>query len=145
VKLSTKGRYGTRIMMDIALNEDKGPVLLREISKRQDISEKYLGNLIALLRNANLLKSKRGSKGGYNLAKPPKDIDLFEILSCLEGDMCIVDCVADPMECDRASECVSRQIWGSLSGGIRDMMRAVTLQSLADKQKSMIGGLDYSI
>ncbi len=145
MKLSTKGRYGTRIMLDIALNEDKGPVLLRDIAKRQEISEKYLGNLVTLLRNSGLLKSRRGSKGGYSLGRPSNDINLHDILSCLEGDPCLVDCVADPKECDRAAGCVSRQMWGAISGGIRDMMRAITLQSLVEKQKNMSGNLDYNI
>ncbi len=145
MRLSTKGRYGTRLIVDIAANQDSGPVLLKDIAKRQGISEKYLGNIVTLLRNAGLLRSKRGSRGGYLLAREAGDINLYDILSSLEGSICLVDCVEAPEKCSSSGDCASRQLWTSMSKGIKDMMCSVSLQSLAEKQKSTAAGLVYSI
>ena len=96
MKLSTKGRYGVRLMFDLALHYGEGTVSLKDVAKRQGISEKYLWHLIPPLKNAGLINSTRGSQGGYVLAKPPHLISLKEILLVLEGSMCLVDCTEQP-------------------------------------------------
>jgi Rrf2 family protein len=145
MKLSTKGRYGTRLMLDLAIHDENGPVLLREISKRLKISQKYLWQLIPPLKNAGLLLSVRGSKGGYKLAKRPKEINLFEILSALEGPLCFVDCVDDPSACKRNANCVIRDIWLELSQSMAHMMCSITLWNILQKHKDRNNGLNYSI
>ena len=110
MRLSTKGRYGTRAMLDLALNFGKEPVLLRDIARRQEVSEKYLEHSVSALRKAGLVRSIRGARGGYVLAKPPSEIRLSEIMEVLEGSMAPVDCVDDAHVCHRANLCVSREL-----------------------------------
>ncbi len=145
MKLSTKGRYGTRIMLDLAIHEGKGPVLLRELSERQKISQKYLWQLIPPLKNAGLITSTRGSKGGYRLAKHPKEINLFEILSALEGPLGFVACVEDPLTCKRNRDCVTRDIWIELSQKMANMMCSITLWNILQKHKDRNKINDYII
>ena len=99
MRLSTKGGYGTRAMLDLAFNSSEGPVLLRDIAKRQEVSEKYLEHSISVLRKAGLVRSIRGARGGYVLAKLPSEIRLSEIMEVLEGSMAPVECVDDPQVC----------------------------------------------
>jgi Rrf2 family protein len=145
MKLSTKGRYGTRLMLDLAINGGSKPVLLKDIAKRQDISEKYLWHLIPPLKNAGLIKSIRGSKGGYILAKHPADINLNEILNAVEGPVCFVDCVKDPASCDRSGECTMRDVWTELSQKMSDMMCSITLWNILEKHKDGNNRYNYSI
>jgi Rrf2 family protein len=134
MKLSTKGRYGARLMLDLALHYGTGPVLLRDIAERQDISEKYLGHLIQPLKTAGLINASRGAHGGYQLAKPPDQIDLAEVVQAAEGDLCLVECVSNPLICDRNEGCVTRDIWEELSVKVDDLLRSVTLQDMVNRQ-----------
>lgn len=145
MKLSTKGRYGTRLMIDIAIHEGEGPVLLRDCARRQKLSEKYLGHLAGVLKNAKLIRSIRGAKGGYILARPASSVNLFEIVTALEGSLSLVGCIDDKASCDRVSFCASRKMWERLSKGIRDMMEPVTLKALAEEQKSCSKDFIYNI
>ena len=145
MKLSTKGRYGTRLMLDLAIHDGEAPVLLREISKRQHISQKYLWQLIPPLKNAGLIVSTRGSKGGYRLAKHPSEINLLEILSALEGPLCFVDCVTEPDTCKRTAGCVTRDVWTELSQKMEHMMCSITLWNILQKHKDRNNRLNYSI
>lgn len=134
MRLSTKGRYGARAMLDLALNSGKGPVLLREIAKRQEVSEKYLEHSITTLRKAGLVRSIRGARGGYVLAKLPSQIRLSEIMEVLEGSMAPVECVDDPQVCQRAQLCVTRDIWAEMKEAIDNILESITLQDMVERQ-----------
>ena len=135
MRLSTKGRYGARAMLDLALNFGKEPVLLRDIATRQEVSEKYLEHSMSSLRNAGLVRSIRGARGGYILAKPPSEIRLSEIMEVLEGSMAPVECVDDPEVCHRADLCVTRDIWEKMKGAIDNILESTTLEDLAERYK----------
>lgn len=135
MKLSTRGRYGVRMMMDLALHHGEGPVLLKDIAQRQGISEKYLWQLINPLKTAGLVNSLRGAHGGYILGKAPDAISLKEVLQVLEGPLCLVDCVDNPSLCDRASSCISRDIWGEASKNMLQTLAGTTLAGMVEKQK----------
>ena len=130
MKISTKGRYGLRILIDLATHESEKPRLLRDIAKSQQISEKYISRLIIDLRRARLVRSIRGVKGGFHLAKDPKEITLLEIIETMEGPLSVVDCVFAPESCKRFSTCTARTIWLRLNDGIRDLMRNITFEEI---------------
>ncbi|MDD5038619.1 MAG: Rrf2 family transcriptional regulator [Dehalococcoidales bacterium] len=138
MKLSTRGRYGVRLMIELALHHGAGPVLLKEIAERQGISEKYLWHLINPLKTTGLVNSIRGAHGGYVLGKAPEAITLKEILQVLEGSLCLVDCVDNPSLCERSSSCVSRDIWGEASKNLRQTMADTTLAAMAERQKEKL-------
>lgn len=135
MKLSTKGRYGVRLMLDLATHYGEGPVLLKEISKREDISEKYLWHLINPLKSAGLIHATRGVHGGYELAKVPDKISVKDILRIVEGPLCLVDCVEKPSTCERSSFCIARDLWGETSQALADSLEKTTLASLVERQK----------
>ncbi|TET69459.1 MAG: Rrf2 family transcriptional regulator [Candidatus Aminicenantes bacterium] len=135
MRLSTKGRYGARAMLDLALNFGKDPVLLRDIARRQEVSEKYLEHSISALRKAGLVRSVRGARGGYILAKSPSEIRLSKIMEVLEGSMAPVDCVDDPQVCHRANLCVTRDIWAKMKEAIDNILKSTTLQDMVEQQK----------
>jgi len=132
MKLSTRGRYGVRLMLDLALHEGEGPVLLREIAQRQEISEKYLWQLINPLKAAGMINSLRGAHGGYVLAKKPAEINLKQILTVLEGSLCLVDCVENPSGCDRSPNCITRDVWSEASQGILGVLESMTLAKMVE-------------
>lgn len=140
MKLSTRSRYGVRLMLELALNESKNPVYLKDIARREAISEKYLSLIIIPIKSAGLVSSTRGAHGGYVLAKPPSEITLREIVEILEGDTCLVDCVKSSSTCPRAETCASRDIWTLVSDKISQTLGSITLEDLArmsrDKVKS---------
>jgi len=135
MKLSTKGRYGVRLMLDLAAHYGEGPVLLREISRREDISEKYLWHLINPLKSAGLINSTRGSHGGYTLAKAPAEISVKDILEVVEGPICLVDCIEKPASCKRSDFCIARDLWGDASRVLAETLAKTTLASLVERQK----------
>jgi Rrf2 family protein len=147
MKISTKGRYGLRVLLDIAAHQEKGPVILRDISARQEISEKYLWQVINPLKSAGLVNSTRGAKGGYVLAKAPSAITLLEIVSILEGPVSVVDCVGAPDQCERSGACVTRGVWGKIESAIKDSMAKITLKEIVDDQKDAesSAGMSYVI
>ncbi|MGE5844253.1 MAG: RrF2 family transcriptional regulator, partial [Syntrophaceae bacterium] len=118
-------------MMVLARNYGRGPIFLKDIAKEEEISEKYLGQIIIPLRGAGLVLSSRGSHGGYMLAKEPADINLREIVDILEGD-CLVRCIKDPSTCSKVSTCASRDIWVLLGGKISETLGSVSLAELND-------------
>jgi Rrf2 family protein len=130
MKLSTRARYGVRLMLALAKNYGKEPVYLKDIAKQEDISEKYLSLLIIPLRNAGLVISVRGAYGGYNLAMEPSLINLKQIVDVLEGDCSLVDCVKDPSACPRVSTCVSHDIWATIGGKISETLSSITLDAM---------------
>jgi Rrf2 family protein len=135
MKLSTRGRYGVRLMLELALHYGEGPILLRDIAERQGISEKYLWQLIHPLKTAGLVNSMRGACGGYLLGKGPKAISLKEVLQVLEGSLCLVDCVDNPSLCERATSCISRDIWGEASKNMQKTLEETTLAEMVKRQK----------
>jgi Rrf2 family protein len=145
MKLSTKGRYGVRLMFDLALQAGDGPVTLKDIATRQEISEKYLSNLILVLKNAGFVNSVRGSQGGYTLARPPRDITLKDILVALEGPMCLVECTEKPLLCQRSEECLMRDVWSEVTGKMLDALESFTLEGLMERQKLKRRVLSYCI
>lgn len=136
MKLSTKGRYGVRMMIDLAAHYGEGPVLLREVAKRQEISEKYLSNLVNPLKAMGLVEATRGVHGGYVLGKAPARITMKEIIEVLEGPLCLVDCVEKPVVCNRASFCISRDLWSEASEGMARVLEKYTLADMVERQKA---------
>lgn len=132
IKISTKGRYGTRLMLSLARNytNEKKYVVLKSISKEEEIPIRYLEQIIIPLKLNNLIKSMRGSGGGYVLARPPSQIRVSEILLALEGPLSLVDCVEDVTLCHRAPYCATRQVWSKASQLLFDYFDRLTLADL---------------
>ncbi|MFH2075319.1 MAG: Rrf2 family transcriptional regulator [Pseudomonadota bacterium] len=135
MKLSTRGRYGVRLMLDLALHYWEGPIFLKDIAERQEISGKYLWQLINPLKAMGLISSQRGAHGGYVLGKAPESISVKEILQILEGSLCLVDCVDDPSFCERSSSCISRDIWREASKNLQQTLENTTLAAMVSRQK----------
>jgi len=135
MRISTKFRYGLRAMVDLASNETKGPVLVKQIADRQRISKKYLDNLLASLKNAGLVRSVRGAKGGYSLAKPAAKITVHEAAVALEGAPNLVDCVVDPTVCPHMPYCPTNEFWKSMSETMEKFMRGTTLEDLVQRSR----------
>jgi Rrf2 family protein len=138
MKLSTRGRYGVRLMLELALHYGEGPILLKDIAERQGISEKYLWQLINPLKTTGLIHSQRGAHGGYVLGKAPEAISLKSILRILEGSLCLVDCVDNPELCERSPSCISRDIWGEASKGMQQTLEDTTLAAMVERQKEKL-------
>ena len=132
MKLSTRGRYGTRLMVDLASHYAEGPVPLAAIAKRQDLSAKYLEQLIILLKGAGLIRSARGRRGGYMLARKPEKISVGEVVEVLEGRLAAVDCVMDPAICPRSPECLTRDIWAKMTEAIKQQLYSMNLKDIMD-------------
>lgn len=147
MRLSTKGRYGARLMLDLAVHYGNGPIFLGDIASRQEISEKYLGQLALTLKKAGLINSTRGAHGGYSLAKAPEDIALADVLYAVEGNIDVVECVSAPEVCNRLNSCVTRDIWGEISDKIANVLQSITLQEMVKRhdQKQQLHSLMYSI
>lgn len=139
MKISTKIRYGTRAMLELACHYGEGPIELKEIAKRESISLKYLEQVIVPLRTAGLVKSVRGSKGGYSLAKPPSEICLNDLIEILEGPLNLIECLNDSKVCQKIPTCVTRDIWKEVSEAIQGIFHSVTLEDMVDRRKEKEG------
>ncbi len=135
MKLSTKGRYGTRALLELALQGQEEPVLLRDIAEKQQISLPYLEHLIAPLIAGGIIRSTKGPRGGISLTKSPSEIKLSEVIQLLEGSVAPVDCIDNPEVCDRSSSCVTRDIWSELKNAMSGVLESTTLQDLVERQK----------
>jgi Rrf2 family protein len=135
MKISTRARYGTRLMLALGVNYGQRPVFLKEIAKAEEISEKYLSQIIMPLKAAGLVNSFRGAHGGYVLSRAPAQISLKDIVGVLEGDFNLVGCVGNPSECSRVSICVTRDLWSKLGRQISEMLKTVTLEDLVKRFK----------
>ncbi|MDD4202230.1 MAG: Rrf2 family transcriptional regulator [Candidatus Omnitrophica bacterium] len=133
MKISTRIRYGTRLMVALAMNYGKGPVLLKDIAQLENISEKYLGQIIIPLKAAGLVVSFRGSKGGYSLNRKPIKITINDIARALEGDYNLVDCINDHSACDRIDTCITQDIWFTLEKNITKTLSGISLGDLVLK------------
>lgn len=140
-KLSTKARYGSRLMLDLASRRRGEPVFLREIAESQELSPGYLEQIVLPLKVSGLISSSRGSKGGYMLARDPKRITLQEIVQAVEGSLSPVECIDAPAVCGRVQDCVMRDVWRDLGESIRKNLGSVTLQDmLKRKEKKKLKG-----
>ncbi len=138
MKISTKGRYALRIMIDLAMHLDRGPIRVKDIANRQNISEKYLEQIIALFNKAGYVKSIRGAQGGYLLTKEPKDYTAGMILRLAEGSIAPVSCVEDATEnCEKRGACVSAMLWQKMNDAVNDVVDNTTLQDLVDWQRNI--------
>lgn len=123
----------------LASRYGKGPLELHEIAKKENISLKYLEQVIIPLRTAGLVKSVRGARGGYSLGKPPAEICLKDLVEILEGPITLVDCLGDPRRCERSAACVTREIWSEVSEAIYDIFHSITLEDMVQRQKEKEG------
>jgi Rrf2 family transcriptional regulator, iron-sulfur cluster assembly transcription factor len=130
MKLSTKTRYGTRILIELALKIDQGPVKVSEISSSQKISVKYLEQILRILKQAGIVKSVRGPKGGHMLAKKPDKIYLGQIVRLLEGQTDLVKCVSSPENCTMAAECLVRDAWQDATSVLYKKLDNISIASL---------------
>jgi Rrf2 family protein len=135
MKLSTKGRYAARAMEELAIRYGEGPIMLRKIACRQNVSVRYLERIMAALVAAGLVRSTRGKHGGFSLTKPPSTITLAQVVQTVEGPITPVACVDDPELCKRSNECVTRDIWGKAKLAMLDVLESVTLADLVEKHK----------
>lgn len=135
MRLSTRSRYGVRAMVDLALYYGQGNVLLKDIAKRQGISNKYLEHLLTSLKVAGLVKSIRGAHGGYLLAKPPAQIRLSQVIKVLEGSIAPVECVDDPKTCPRTELCVTRDVWREIKRAMDEILESISLKDLVEREK----------
>ena len=138
MRVSTKGRYGLRAMIELGINFGSGPVTMNVIADRQEISLKYLHALLASLRSAGLIRSVRGSKGGYTLTRMPDNIYVDEILEALEGAMHPVECVLAPDVCRRSGSCAARNVWTGLHKTMVNYLRGISLDELVAWEKATI-------
>ncbi len=133
MKISTKGRYAVRIMLDLAMNDDGEYIPIKNVAERQSVSVKYIEQIIILLSRAGYVKSIRGNKGGYKLAYSPKDYTIGMILRCVEGSLTPVSCLDDKVnQCPRAKECLTLPLWIKLNKAINDVVDNTTLQDVID-------------
>jgi len=134
MKISTKGRYSLRILLDLAEHKDEGYIPLKTIAERQGISKNYLDQLMMILNRSDFLKTTRGAQGGYMLAKEPCEYTLGDIIRLTEGNIAPTSCLENGGEdCDRYNECVSRQAWQGLGDVMSDYLDSVTLQDILEK------------
>jgi Rrf2 family cysteine metabolism transcriptional repressor len=136
MRLSTRGRYGIRALLDLAIRSGQGPVQLKEIAASQDVSLQYLEHLMKPLITAGLVRSMRGARGGIWLARSPSEIKIGEIIGALVGSVAPVECVDDPSICKRARYCVTHDIWCDVKKAIDGVLNSTTLEDLVIRQEA---------
>lgn len=137
MKLSTKGRYGLRAAVDLAIFAKDEPISISTIAAREDLSESYLEQLFAKLKKAGLVHSIRGINGGYQLARPADEISVGDVLRALEGDMVVVDCPDSENGCAKFGSCVTKYVWKRINNSINDTMDAMTLEEIAQNSSGI--------
>jgi len=145
MKLSTKSRYGTRAIIDIALNSDSNTTMLKDIAARQSLSPKYLDHILSALRRAGLIKNIRGKGGGYVLAKTPARITVKDIVEAVDGIFEPVECLSNTELCDKVSNCGTREVWLKMKQAVDGVLEEATLQSLIDNARLINKQSNYSI
>jgi Rrf2 family protein len=133
MRLSTRSRYGTRLILELALKYNQGPVYLKEISTSQKLSLKYLGQLIIPLKIAGIIKSSRGAHGGYYLAKSPESIKMSEVIRALEGPVYLVECLENPDVCERQKNCATRFFWNEINDVLHKTLEDMTIGDMVNK------------
>lgn len=144
MKISTKGRYALRLMLDLAINNTGEFIPIKKIAERQEISEKYLEQIITQISRAGFVRSVRGSQGGYQLANPPEDYTVGMILRLMEGELSPVACLDEPGHCDRADRCVTVDVWKQIKEAVENVVDNITLADLV-KSYHEKGSYDYFI
>ncbi len=145
MKISTKGRYALRMLLDLAEHRESGYVSLKDIAERQKISKKYLEQIIPIFNHSNILLTNRGAQGGYKLARSPEKYTVSEILRLTEGSLAPVACLeSEPVECERSEGCATLPVWKGLYDVINNYLDGITLQDILDQQKERLGN-DYII
>lgn len=140
MKISTRGRYALRMMIDLAEHYGEEYIALKEITKRQGISKKYMEQIIPLLNQAHLLRTAKGQRGGYMLSRRPSEITVAEIVSCAEGGLNIIECLSgETNQCPRAGICQTLSIWEGLNKLIDDYLSGITLQDILDQSAADVG------
>ena len=135
MRLSTRSRYAIRALLDLAIHADQGPILVREIAEREDISVRYLEQLLLPLKAANLVRAIRGANGGYTLAKPPSEINLREVIQITEGTTAFTECADSPEICPRADSCLLLDTWNAVTKAANEVLESTTLEVLATQGK----------
>ena len=138
--ISTRSRYGLRFLIDLAQRRAEGPIDLGSIAERQAIPETYLAKLVVPLRNAGIIRSARGAKGGYELVRSPNEIPVLDVVEVLEGRSSLLECTERPELCARSADCPTLPIWTGLEKTVREYLRGVTVGDAATPRAS-----DYSI
>lgn len=136
MRISTKGLYALRMMVDLAEHYESGYIPLKEISGRQGISKKYLEQIIPIFNKSDVLLTNRGSKGGYRLARAPKDYTVGEIVRLAEGSLSPVDCLDNSASCDQSADCAILPLWQGLARVINEYLDGITLQDVVDQQRA---------
>ncbi len=145
MKISTKGRYALRMLLDLAEHRNDGVVALKDIAERQGISKKYLEQIIPILNQSGILQTVRGSQGGYRLSRSPDNYTVGDILRLTEGSLAPVPCAdEDPVRCERSEDCAMLSVWQGLNKVIRDYLDSITLQDILDRHREQSGN-DYVI
>ena len=145
MKLSTRSRYGMRAILELALEYGNGPLQIKTIAEREAISNKYLEQLIAILKSSGLVRSIRGPKGGYLLSRKPDEVSLKEVFTVLEGPLVTVECIEHPEYCDRCLDCITRDIWVEMHNAMLGVLESKTLEDLIKSAKLKSGRDDYQI
>jgi Rrf2 family protein len=144
MKISTKGRYASRVMLDLAINDTGEPVRLKDIARRQEISEKYLEQIISILNRAGYVKSIRGAHGGYMLSKKPEGYTIGMILRLTEGSLAPVECLEEnAASCDRKTGCATNYVWEKLYAAINEVVDSITIADLVEIERNKV--CDYVI
>lgn len=144
MKISTKGRYALRLMVDLAEHKDSGFIALKDVAKRQNISKKYLEQIVPVLNGAGLLTTNRGNRGGYKLAKEPKEYTVGDILRITEGSIAPVSCLESEVNsCERKNFCQTLYVWEGLYKVVNEYLDGITVQDIVDKIESVT--VDYII
>lgn len=139
MKLSTRSRYGVRLMLDLALHSSGGPVHLGAVARRQGVGIKYLEQIAMPLKRANYLKGIRGPKGGLLLARAPEDITIAGVVELLEGELKLTRCIDDAGLCDRSEHCVTRMVWAEVTEAVRAKLESISLRDLMNRVPSVSG------
>jgi Rrf2 family protein len=146
LRMSTRSRYGLRLMIALGVRYREGITLMKDVSRGEGISEKYLGQIIIPLKAAGLVSSQRGSHGGYALAKPPEQVTVKDIVEAIEGDIVPVPCTDDSENCGRASTCAAAKVWKRLTDDMKKSLSAFTLADLVrDARDARESGPNYEI
>ena len=145
MKISTRGRYALRTMVDLAQHSGEGLVTLKDVAARQELSQKYLEQIVTQLSKAGLVKGIRGPQGGYRLSREPKEYNIAEILELVEGSLAPVECLeSDATVCDRCASCATLDMWTGLYKVVTDYLGNITLQDMVDRANNLAGN-DYVI
>lgn len=136
MSFSARSRYGTRALMELALQGDAGPVSLETLARNQGMPSRYLSKIAQDLKRAGLVRSVRGAHGGYIMTRDPADIEIMDIVRAMDGSVALVACVDDPAVCERGEGCVTRELWGRVNEAMQDVLKSATLKDLVDKERA---------